>query len=139
MATMNRLGFGGGGGEQKKRIHWQSVITRKPQSFVYSPARPDSAKEDLKRFVQTNHLQYRYQRPYDDIDGFEDLFKQLNLNEDDSLLERADRRDLPVSIQLLTNRTGKRSKASLKGSGKLAVLGVPLPQRSSLEPSLDPM
>lgn len=91
------------GNVAKVRYRWQMVNTRNPKACVVRPARPDAAKQDLRRFVQENELQYRYKRR-DDFDDFEDLFGQLRLNEDEELLDRAERRDLPASVQLAAHR-----------------------------------
>lgn len=104
--------------EGKKRFHWQLVTTRNPKGFVMQPAKPDSAKEDLKRFVQVNRLKYRYRPKTDEIDDFEDLFRQLNLNEDEDLLERADRRDLPISIQLLCHKLKAGNRSTIYKTNK---------------------
>lgn len=84
----------------ERRIHWRYVETKKPKTVVIQPAKPDSAKRDLQRFVERNQL--RYQRVHEDsLTDFERLFDRLNLNNDDELLDRAERRDLPSKIQLL--------------------------------------
>lgn len=83
----------------KVRYRWQMVNRRNPKACVVRPARPDAAKQDLKRFVEENGLEYRHQRR-DGFDDFADLFSALRLNEDEELLDRAERRDLPASVQL---------------------------------------
>lgn len=89
----------GNASSPKVRYRWQMVNRRNPKACVIRPARPDAAKQDLKRFVEENGLEYRHQRR-DGFADFEDLFGALRLNEDEELLDRAERRDLPASVQL---------------------------------------
>lgn len=91
------------GNVAKVRYRWQMVNRRNPKACVVRPAKPDAAKQDLKRFVQENGLEYRHKRR-DGFADFEDLFGQLRLNEDEELLDRAERRDLPASVQLAVQR-----------------------------------
>ena len=90
-----------------KRIHWRQVETRNATGYVYPSSKPDSAKEDLRRFVKQHNLSYRVRRG-DPLTEFEDLFEQLHLSSDDELLDRAERRDLPAKIQLLAQRRKNR-------------------------------
>ncbi|XP_027196034.2 uncharacterized protein LOC113790551 [Dermatophagoides pteronyssinus] len=85
----------------KKKIHWQLIERRRPQSVTIRTAIPTAAADELRMFVEKNHLQYRHQQPKHPLDDFENLFNQLNLNDDDELLDRAERRDLPAKFQQL--------------------------------------
>lgn len=89
--------------DSPRRFRWQLVNTRNPKASVIRCARPDSAKEDLKKFVKVNQLQYRHKRQ-DDFADLENMFTLLRLDEDDELLDRAERRDLPASVQLAARR-----------------------------------
>ena len=99
------------GNMAKVRYRWQMVNRRNPKACVVRPARPDAAKQDLKRFVQENGLQYRHKRQ-DDFADFENLFSQLRLNEDEELLDRAERRDLPASVQLAAQKQRRQDGQS---------------------------
>lgn len=99
MSSSAQNSVGDGNAKAKVRYRWQMVNRRNPKACVIRPARPDAAKQDLKRFVQENGLEYRHKRR-DGFADFEDLFSALRLNEDEELLDRAERRDLPASVQL---------------------------------------
>ncbi|KPM09242.1 hypothetical protein QR98_0077750 [Sarcoptes scabiei] len=85
----------------RKKIRWKYVERRNPKSIVYRSSSPSSAKNELRKFVQQNHLQYRCRPGIDKnpLNDFESFFDRLNLNDDEDLLERADRRDLPARFQ----------------------------------------
>lgn len=81
----------------RKKIHWKLLERKNSKYAIIKSSSPTSAKQDLKTFVIENQLQYR-RRKHDPLIEFEDLFEKLNLN-DEELLERADRRDLPAKFQ----------------------------------------
>ncbi|XP_046916968.2 uncharacterized protein LOC124497347 [Dermatophagoides farinae] len=83
----------------KKKIHWQLIERRRTQSTTIRTANPTAASDELRMFVEKNQLKYRHQQPKHPLDDFENLFNQLNLNDDDELLDRAERRDLPAKFQ----------------------------------------
>lgn len=82
----------------KVKVHWQLVLPAKEKPYVFPPASADSAKQDLRKFVQLHQLHYRPRR--DLVSEFEDFAIELNTDED--LLDRAERRDFPSS--LFTNK-----------------------------------
>lgn len=75
-------------------MHWQLLPPPKEKPYVYPPATADSAKQDLKKFVLLNQLQYRPRR--DLVSEFEEF--AIELNNDEDLIDRAERRDLPSSL-----------------------------------------
>lgn len=101
--------------DSPRRFRWQLVNTRNPKASVIRPARPDSAKEDLRKFVKVNQLQYRHKRQ-DDFADLENMFALLRLDEDDELLDRAERRDLPASVQLAARREATRDNRQMPPS-----------------------
>lgn len=108
----------------RKKIHWKLLERKNSKYAIIRSSSPNSAKQDLKTFVSENQLQYR-RKKHDPLVEFENLFEKLNLN-DEELLERADRRDLPAKFQqsyrFFQDNIDYNNKISQPFSNKFAML-----------------
>ena len=103
-----------------KKNRWIRIEKRNPQSLVVKPSKSTHAREELANLVERYQLKYRTKNDeFDLLDDFEKQFNDLKLNDDEEfheILDRAERRDIPTSLQIRVNQNRLRKTQLLSPS-----------------------
>lgn len=71
-------------------------------------------KNSFKKFLRRSNSEivYKIKRREDELSELERLYESLNLEHDDELLDRAERRDLPIQFQINWSKYDSRSQVN---------------------------